>query len=305
MKQPFVYIVILNWNGWQDTIECVESVLKTNYQNFKILIVDNGSTNDSVKILSEKFPNIEILQTGKNMGYAGGNNRGIERAIADGAEYVFILNNDTVVDENFLLPLVEAMVKDRKIGITGGTIYYYDAPDVIHNMGGYTSFYTGRSYAFGLNTVDEGQFNSPREIPQCCGAAMLIRASLVRDIGAFNEKFFIYCDEPEICTRVRKAGYKITFTPGSKVLHKEGRDSSRESGLSNFYGLRNRIWIERMYATRFQYFIFNLYFWGYLLPRILLGQIVKRRFHILKVVVLAVWEGYIEGPWEESTGETR
>lgn len=295
--QPLVYIIVLNWNGWRDTVECVASVSKITYSNYKTLIVDNGSTNDSVKILSEKFPNIEILQNGKNLGYAGGNNRGIERAIAEGAEYVFILNNDTVVDRDFLNPLVEIMEKDKQIGITGGTVYYYDRPNVIHNMGGCVSLYTGNAHAFGLNTVDSGQFDSAKEIPQVCGAAMLIRTSVLRDIGSFNEKLFAYFDEPDICLRTRRAGYKITFTPGSKIYHKIGRDSSQDPTLCNFYGLRNRIWIERMYATKFQYFIFNLYFWFYLLPRIFLGHVLKRRFRLLKVTILAVWKGNVESPW--------
>ncbi|MBA7603140.1 hypothetical protein ES703_10244 [subsurface metagenome] len=295
--KPLVYIIILNWNGWQDSAECVESVLKITYSNYRVLIVDNGSTNDSVKILAKKFPNIEILETGKNLGYAGGNNRGIEKAIANEAEYVFILNNDTKVDKNFLQPLVQAMEGDKQIGITGGTVYYYDNPDVIHNMGGYTSLYTGNSQTFGLNALDRGQFNNAKEVPQCCGGAMLIRASLIREIGGFNEKFFIYYDEPDICFRTKKAGYKVTFAPGSKIYHKIGRDSSRESGLSNFYGLRNRIWIERMYANKFQYFIFNLYLLFYLLPRILLGHIFHKRLHLLKIIFLAVWKGYFQNPW--------
>lgn len=201
-----------------------------------------------------------------------------------------------MVDKEFLQPLVEAMEKDKQIGITGGTIYYYDNPNVIHNMGGYTSLYTAKSYGFGKNTLDKGQFNSAKEVFQCCGGAMLIRASFIRKIGALNEKFFIYYDEPDLCLRTRKAGYKITFTPGSKILHKIGQDSSRESGLSSFYGLRNLIWIERMYASKVQFFIFNLYFWFYCLPRTAVGHILKMRFHLLKITIFAVWKGYIENP---------
>lgn len=296
---PLVYIIILNWNGWQDTAECVESVLKTNYPNFKILIIDNGSTNNSVKILSERFPDIEILPTGKNLGYTGGNNRGIDRAIADGAEYVFILNNDTVVDREFLNPLVEAMEKDKQIGITSGIIYHYNAPGIIQYAGGYTGFYTGNSYCIGGGMLDKGQFNIPKEVPCSAGAAMLMRADLIRNIGTLNEKFFIYSEELDISLRAKNAGYKVTYTPGSKILHKIGSDTSQASSLMSLFSLRNRIWIERMYATKFQYLIFNLYSWFYLFPRIFASHIWHGRFHLLKSTILAVWQGYFRDPRQE------
>lgn len=304
--KPLVYIIILNWNGWRDTVKCVESVLKATYPNYKILIVDNGSTDDSVKVLSGEFPDVEIVQTGENLGYTGGNNRGIERAMAEGAEYLFILNNDTFVkDKDFLQPLVEAMEKDEQVGIASGMICDYDPPHLIQYAGGYTSFYTGKSYAIGDRMLDKGQFNLPGEVKCAAGAAMLIRADVLRKAGMFDETLFMFYDELDLSMRVKAAGYKIVHVPQSKIYHKVGASSGKNYAMAIFHLIRNRIWIERRYASKLQYFIFNIYFWGYLLPRILSGHIVNMRFYLLKAVILAVWKGYIEGPWEESTGETR
>ncbi|MHC2995246.1 MAG: glycosyltransferase family 2 protein [Candidatus Atribacteria bacterium] len=294
--QPLVYIVILNWNGWQDTAVCVESLLKISYPNYKILIVDNGSTDDSVKMLSEKFPNVEILQTGENLGYAGGNNRGIEKALANGAEYVFVLNNDTKVDKNFLHPLVDAMEEDKQIGITSGTVYNFDPPHTIQYVGGYFNLYKGTSHAFAKNTIDRGQFNTSKEVSLPCGAAMLIRADILYKIGMINEMFFLFYEEVALSMMVKSAGYKITFTPGSKIYHKIGASGRKKYAQVSYYTIRNRIWIERMYATKLQYFVFNLYFWFYLLPRIFAGHVLNKRFHLLKVMVKAVLNGFLLNP---------
>ncbi|HDY67076.1 MAG TPA: glycosyltransferase family 2 protein [Candidatus Scalindua sp.] len=294
---PLVYIIILNWNGWRDTVECVESVLKITYPSYRILIVDNGSTDESAKILSQKFPNIEILQTGKNLGYAGGNNRAIERALADGAEYVCVLNNDTVMDKDFLQPLIQAMKKDKQIGITSGMIYDYDPPHKVQYTGGYRNFYTGSSYTIGSGTLDKGQFNVLKEVPCSAGAAMLIRADVLHKIGMFDEVLFLYCEELDLSIRAKTAGYKIIYVPQSKLYHKVGKSTSKSFSRANFFNLRNKIWMERKYATKLQYFIFNLYFWCYLLPRIFLGHVVRMRFRLLKVTILAAWKGYIESPW--------
>lgn len=294
---PRVSIIILNWNGWRDTIECMESVLKIAYPNYRVLIVDNGSTDDSVKMLSEKFPAIEILQTRKNLGYTGGNNRGIEKALADGAEYVFILNNDTVVDRDFLNPLVEVIEKDEQIGIVSGMIYNYALPHTIQYAGRYTDFYTGNPYAIGSGMIDKGQFKALREVQCAAGAAMLVRSDVLREVGMFNENFFMFSEESDLSIRAKEAGYKIVCVSESKIYHKIGASICKNPSQGVFYSLRNRIWIERMYASKFQYLIFNLYFWFYLLPRIFMGHILRRRFQFLKVTIKAVWRGYFESPW--------
>ncbi len=127
---PMVYIILLNWNGWKDTVECVESCRKLSYPDVRIVIVDNGSTDGSETRLRERFPDLELIQTGANLGFAGGNNVGIRYALEKGAEYVWLLNNDTIADAEALSALVQAAEDDQTVGMVGSKIVYHDDPRI-------------------------------------------------------------------------------------------------------------------------------------------------------------------------------
>src|SRR6056297_688817 len=131
-----VYIVILNWNNFQETIDCVESCKKLTYSNFKILLVDNGSTDGSEDILKKEFPGIPLIQTGENLGYSGGNNAGIRHALEQGADYIWLLNNDTVVDPQCLAKMVQTAESSNQIGMVGSKIFYHHSPDILWYAGG-------------------------------------------------------------------------------------------------------------------------------------------------------------------------
>ncbi|MCR4287544.1 MAG: glycosyltransferase family 2 protein, partial [Deltaproteobacteria bacterium] len=130
-----VFVIVLNWNGYQDTIECVESLKGVDYPDLEIIIIDNGSIDDSVEVLRRRFPALLVLETGRNLGFAGGANFGIRRALNDGADYVIVLNNDTVVDEGFVRELVEAAREHKDAGILCSKVYFYDRPDAIWYAG--------------------------------------------------------------------------------------------------------------------------------------------------------------------------
>src|SRR3989339_346256 len=125
MNKPLVYILILNWNGKEDTLECLSSLKKIDYPNYKTIVIDNGSTDDSVKIINKKYPKIKIIENKKNLGYAEGNNVGIRYALKNKADYVLILNNDTIVDKKFLTELVKVGESNEKVGIVGPNVYCY------------------------------------------------------------------------------------------------------------------------------------------------------------------------------------
>jgi len=128
---PLVFIIVLNWNGKDDTLECLGSLQQLDYPNFETVVVDNGSTDGSEDVIRSAFPSVNFIQTGRNLGYAGGNNVGIKHALSHGADYVWLLNNDTTVDPNALTALVETAQADPKIAVVGSKIFYYDQPDVI------------------------------------------------------------------------------------------------------------------------------------------------------------------------------
>lgn len=237
---PKVSIIILNWNGKEDTIDCLESLKHITYPNYEILLVDNGSTDGSVECFRERYPEIEIIENGENLGFAEGNNVGIERAVDDGADYVLPLNNDTIVDSEFIEELIKVAENDPKIGIIGPKIYYYNNPRIINSAGGIINWSTGVGKNIGIGEIDACQFSDCSDVEYLMGAAMLIKTELIREIGGFDKNFFLLLEDTEICVRAQKAGYRTVFCPTSKIYHKEGI-SGEKSPNSLYYMYRNRI----------------------------------------------------------------
>lgn len=237
---PQVGIIILNWNGKEDTIECLESLKDITYPNYKILLVDNGSTDGSIECFKIRYPEIEIIENRENLGFAEGNNVGIRRAIDEGADYVLPLNNDTIVDSHFIEKLIEIAENDPKIGILGPKIYYYDNPRRINSAGGTINWSTGVGKNIGIGEIDTGQFNDCLDVEYLMGAAILIKSELIRKIGGFDNEFFLLLEDTELCVRAQKAGYRTVFCPSSKIYHKEGI-SGEKSPNPLYYMYRNRI----------------------------------------------------------------
>lgn len=240
--RPKVSVIVLNWNGCQDTIECIGSLKKVAYSNYEIIIVDNGSTDGSEAILRERFPGILILQTGKNLGYAGGNNAGIRHALNNGAEYILLLNNDTVVDPEFVTELVKVAEADDSIGILSSKIYFYDRPDILWFAGGKFSLRTGWSIQAGYGERDTGQFDEIREIERACGCAMMVTKKVCEETGLMDDSFFCYCEETDWSLRAEKAGFKNVFVPASKVWHKVSSSTGgTKSARYIYFAIRNTL----------------------------------------------------------------
>lgn len=136
MKSPHVFIIIVNWNGYKDTLDCLKSLREITYKNYTIIIVDNGSTDNYINILRSTYPDIKILRNSKNLGYTGGVNTGIKYAMQQNADYVLLLNNDTVVRSNFLQPLIDYVLKENNVGIVGSRINYFNNKDLTQSLGG-------------------------------------------------------------------------------------------------------------------------------------------------------------------------
>lgn len=221
-----VWIVLLNWNGWRDTIDCLASVEKLHYPNFRVVVVDNGSTNDSVAQIRRAFPGQLILESPTNLGFAGGCNVGIKRAMSEGADYVWLLNNDTIVDPKALNALVErAEAAAPSVGAVGSVLYFMDRPDRIQIWGGgYVNFWSGRSPSFDAPT-------SEQKIEFICGGSMLISRAALLSVGLLDEGFFVYWEDTDYCFRLRKAGFLLAVAPESKVLHK-GSASFGKGGVA-------------------------------------------------------------------------
>jgi hypothetical protein len=297
---PTVCIVILNYNGTQITLNCVDSVLKIDYPNFRVIVVDNASTDDSVARFREAFtdPRVELLVNDKNEGYAGGNNRGIEKALAAGAEYILVLNNDTVAERGCLSPLVDAMERERKIGVCGCPIIdlgYESDP----NLGQGISLYTAAT----SHWRHRRDACEPVEVDYICGAAIMFRVEMIRRIGLFDECFFLLCEDSDICFRARKSGYRVCFVRGPGVRHLMSHTMSRYSPLTTFVGTRNRIWLVRRHGTLAHRFVFNLLSFFYFYPKTILGRMCRRQLDLLQPQLRGIWEGHWKypGPYHGTT----
>lgn len=222
-SRQLTYTIILNWNGWRDTAECVRSLLNMRGEAYELLIVDNGSTDDSVTRLRQELPAVEILETGANLGFAGGNNVGIRLAIARGAEFVWLVNNDTKVDPGALNAMVELARTHPKVGAIGSVLYEMETPERVQHWGGGTvNLWLGRSWSF-TESVANGR------LKYLSGASMLLRRQALEDVGLLDDGFFMYWEDSDICFRLRQAGWKIAVAEKSKVWHKQCASTGKKS----------------------------------------------------------------------------
>jgi GT2 family glycosyltransferase len=235
-----VYILILNWNGYRDTIDCVESCFRLSYPNFKILVVDNGSTDGSETVLRDRFPQVEIMQTGRNLGFAGGNNVGIRHAVENGADYVWLLNNDTVVAADSLTELVDAAAGSR-VGVVGSKIYYHDDPDTLWFAGGWINYKTSNCGHIGQLEKDNAEHDVAREVDYITGCSLMISDEAIKCVGVMDERFFLLFEEVDWNVRVREHGYKIVYVPTSIIWHKISRSLGEYSQMYYYYMFRNSL----------------------------------------------------------------
>jgi GT2 family glycosyltransferase len=239
---PRVMIIVLNWNGLADTLACLSSLARLDYLAHEVVVVDNGSTDNSVATVRVTHPQVALIETGENLGYVGGNNVGLEYARAAGADYALLLNNDTEVAPGFLRLLVEAAEADPATSIVGPTIYYFDRPDVIWSAGGDIDWRRGRTRMISLDEVDQGQFgHTVRPVDFVSGCALLIKMSVVDQVGMLDPRFFAYFEDNEWCVRVVRAGFKVLHVPQAKIWHKISPDAREASPQVHYYMTRNRL----------------------------------------------------------------
>lgn len=239
---PRVAVVVLNWNGLADTLECLESLARLDYPAYEVVVVDNGSTDGSPAAIRERFPEVTLIETGENLGYAGGNNAGLRYAWQQEVDYVLLLNNDTEVASASLRLLVEAAEVDPRIGIAGPTIYYHDRPDVVWSAGGAIDWRRGTTWMVGLDERDTGQFGvGPRQVDFVTGCALLVKRPVLEQVGLLDERFFLYYEEVEWCVRARRAGFEIVHVPQAHVWHKIMPGAQADSPLVHYYMTRNRL----------------------------------------------------------------
>jgi GT2 family glycosyltransferase len=259
---PEVTVVVLNWNGYRDTLECLESLEAVDYPCLRVLVVDNGSTDGSVDRIRMGFPEIEVLEIGRNLGFTGGNNAGITRALDLGTDYVLLLNNDTIVDPDFLERIVAVGESEEVVGILGPTIFEYSDKDKIQTAANRIDWYRAKCYIYSAkrNRTDQGLEYCVENVDCISGCAIMAKAELFQKLGLLIDDYFAYWEDAEFCTRAKRSGYMVASVPESVIWHKGSVSSKKVNGFMDYHYTRNRFWFMRCYASRMQYFCFLMSF---------------------------------------------
>ncbi|MDD2808402.1 glycosyltransferase family 2 protein [Rhodoferax sp.] len=321
-----VCVVLLNWNGWRDTLECLDSLFQSHHSAFSVIVCDNASSDSSAAEIAQwadktlgseafesltkvqvesgrcltKATRLALVANGANLGFAGGNNVGVRLALnSPECEYVWLLNNDTTLDADSLGNVLARAESDPTIGLCGSTLIYHHDQKMVQALGGATfNRFTGRSKHIGafsaLLDVPTDPAETERAMSYVVGAAMLVRRAFLEQVGLMQEDYFLYYEEIDWCTR-GKGKFRLGYAPNSHVFHKEGASigtaASGGSALSTYYLFRSRI----RFTARF--------YPGLLAPVLtacawdIFKMLVKRKFNLAQ----AAWRGAVQLPRLSST----
>jgi hypothetical protein len=250
MEQPLVSIITINYNQSDVTRDLLRTVRSLEYPNIEVIVVDNASPNDRPDLIKERYPEIRLIKSPDNLGFAGGNNLGVKEARG---EYLLFINNDTEVPPGFVGPLVETLQKNPDIGMVSPKIKFHWDPELIQ-YAGYTPMnpYTIRNNSIGYHQKDDGRFDTPMDTESIHGAAMMVPRSVVDKVGMMAEMYFLYYEEHDWAQHVKRAGYRLYYQPASYILHKESLATGKNSPLKTYYLTRNRILYARRNFNRWQ-----------------------------------------------------
>ncbi len=259
---PRIFVILLNYNGEKDTLECLASLGKITYKNYAIIVVDNGSRNgrEFLKRVNKKFPEVITIPLAINTGFSGGNNMGIRYALAHSADYILLLNNDTTVATDFLTHLINATELDKRIGIVGAKIYFSGTKKIWYNGGIFSWFGGGKHIDY--NKLDNHpNEESIKKTDYVTGCTLLIKREVIEKIGLLEEAFFLYYEDVDLCLRARKAGYRLVVAQGSHVWHKISQTTKKlGEPCIQYYHFRNALLLSKRNAPRL--FSIGIYFWS-------------------------------------------
>lgn len=333
-----VYIIIVNYNGWSDTIECLESVFRSSYPDYRVLVVDNSSPNGSLdrikawaegrqevtepgnsalrhlsnppipKPLShvlysrseaeaggradEAGTRLVLIQAGNNLGFAGGNNVALRYALArNDCDYVWLLNNDTVIDPNALRKLIDVARKESSLAVFGSLILYYHHPTVIQVAGGaiMNPFIMKNTYYGGRQKAEKFVHDEKIRLSYIMGASFFLRRTVFETIGLLETKYFLGYEETDFCTAVKRKSGKLLCAYQSRVWHKDSATVGLHSALSDYYGTRNFVWYLKKY---FWYAVPSAVVIGFIGK--IVNRIRRRQFSRIWLIIVAYRDGFLD-----------
>jgi GT2 family glycosyltransferase len=244
MLNKKVSIIILNLQGRKYVSKSIRSVLSSNYLLIEVVMVDNGSTDGSVEMIKNRFTEVIVIENKQNLGFAKGNNIGINYALKKHADYIFVLNPDTKIEKDTIKNLLLVMEKNRDVGIVGPKIYTFEKR--IWSCGGILERKRFSAGLIGFGEEDNGQYDGETEVDYISGAAMFVRRSTFEEIGLLPENYFLYYEDVEFSLRAKRAGLKVYFTPTAIVYHDWSSYIGKTSPMKDYYMARNHLlFVER------------------------------------------------------------
>jgi GT2 family glycosyltransferase len=320
---PCVSIIILNWNGWEDTIECLESLFENIYKNYNVVLIDNGSKNESANKLMEfcslhynshlKYDyeeniymdieyfygnsyNVDLffISLKENFGFAEGNNIGIKFALSNlNSKYLLFLNNDTIVDKTFLVELENSINRNSSVGFAGPKVMFYDRKEIIqYTGGGKINFFLGEAPPQNSGKEDNKKYDSSFNIDYVGGACLLCKTNVIKSIGYFDPNYFAYWEEVDLCYRGKKLGFSSFYVPSAKIWHKVSQSAGNYT--SKYYITRNSIYFMKKYANLLNGCIFIIYcigikFW----KELFISIFIKRDKSLFKAYLKGTFDGIV------------
>lgn len=286
--QPLVSIVTLNWNTVDVTCDFLRSVKEKNtYTNIEVIVVDNASKKNPAKLFLSVYPAAKVIRNQLNLGFSGGNNTGIRAAKGD---YIFIVNNDTEFTPGLIEGLLEVFAQYPQAGLVSPKFHYFFNKGTIEYAGyNAVNIFTGRNTVIGNKEQDIGQYNKISETHYGHGGAMMVAKKVISDVGLMPEEFFLYYEELDWSSQIKKKGYKIYYQPKSLIYHKESMTTGKMSPMKTYYLTRNRILFMRRNMPSFNFIIFISFFILLTIPKHTIIYLVKGQTQHL----ISFWKGIL------------
>ena len=287
MHRPLVSIISVNYNQSSVTCDMVASLRQITYPNIEIIVVDNASPTDDPTQIAESYPEVNLIRSASNLGYAGGNNLGIQQAKG---KYLLFLNNDTEVAPDFLEPLVDLFENNPKAGIASPKIIYFGTDNLIQYAGSTgINPWTGRSKGIGSKEKDNGQYSVSSTTALADGAAMMVPKKVVDEVGMMPELYFLYYEELDWCEMIKRAGYTCHYVAGATIYHKESVSVGKASVLKTYYMNRNRLLFIRRNVNGWAFLTSTMVFLMAAIPKKALSHSIRREWKHLQALGRGLW----------------
>ena len=279
-------IISVNYNGIKDTCELIDSITFTD--DMEVIVVDNGSIEDEVALILQRYPQVKTIRSNKNLGFAGGNNLGIKAA---NGKYLFLINNDTIFKDYNVQSLIDRLESSPTIGMVCPKIRFARGNNPVQ-FAGYTllSKMTVRNQAIGYGEKDEGQYDTPHPTPYAHGAAMLIKREAIEKVGLMPECYFLYYEELDWSMMFTRAGYEIWYDPACTIYHKESQSTGQDSPLRTYYITRNRLLLVKRNWHGLTKFLSYIYILGIVAARDILKNMIKGNKNHVKAIYQALYD---------------